>query len=128
MAVHPPHPYSKDLATLPDNLITLCRTCHDGMEDVSVDRQDELQDKISLMAARYHRGAHARGVTRYRNLVRSFTGIWSTSFPSAVLPLEWNWDLPISLKLVHGMLCGNAVAIHYKLGEWRRIVARACEL
>ena len=121
--VHHVVPYSRGGMTIGHNLITLCKTCHDGL--IEDEQEQVLQGKVLLMEARAHRINHARGVYRYRQHSERANLIVKPAM-APVLEVEWGWPGPgPDSRLIYTMLMDNAVIRWFGLRQWRRIVDAA---
>jgi hypothetical protein len=111
--------------TVEDNLITLCRTCHDGLDPADGERREDLSDKVAVATARQHRWRHDLGVHHYRRHLRRLVRPPSdlATMPTAVLSLEWN-DLT-DLKEAYAHLAANSLTRSYTPRAWARTLRLA---
>jgi len=121
--VHHIVPHANHGMTMSHNLITLCKTCHDGIVDD--EHQDALEQKLWLMEARSHRTNHARGVYRYRHHADR-AGVTVRPAEPPVLEVDWDWHGPgKDGRLIYIIIMDNAVIRWYPLRKWRRIAQTA---
>lgn len=124
LQVHHVLPHAKGGMTVEHNLIVLCNTCHDGMEEFDDIRQAELHDKIAVAFFTQHRMRHAQAVASYRRLVKRLPN--TQPFPPAVLPLVWNPQYDrYSPELISGMIHDNLAIRWLPVTQWIKIAKQA---
>jgi 5-methylcytosine-specific restriction endonuclease McrA len=114
--VHHILPAELDGWTVEDNLVTLCKTCHDGMNENL--QQEELFEKIAIYGSRTHRAGHDNGVRQYRKVTPT-----SDPHPTVLEPLEWGREA--IQRLTYAMAISNVVRSTFTRSEWRRILKLA---
>lgn len=117
LEVHHVVPFVRDeISTVEHNLITLCHTCHDGVEIQM--RDVDLADKVALQSARSHRSRHERVVSAYREEMRKFCEFEGVYEP-AVLNVEWSrFEPPGGFRIQWLMHYSNLVLMYFPVADW----------
>jgi len=113
--------------TIIDNLITLCKACHDNATPPDPWLRRDLFDKIVIATSRFHRRSHAQGVVDYRTWVaralRAKESDDKLSEPIESLTVFDDWDERkryAKWDYAYALLATNSLVRYFTLNDWRR--------
>lgn|GEM_PF-2221169 len=114
--------------TIENNLITLCKNCHENATPPDAWLRADMFDKIAIAASRFHRRSHVQGVAAYRTWASRILKGKKASVRRGE-PLE---DLIFDVtdasgdrlrsdwRFAYQLLAGNSLARWFTAQEWRR--------
>jgi HNH endonuclease len=113
--------------TVENNLITLCKNCHENATPPDPWLRSDLFDKIVVAASRYHRRSHAQGVSDYREwVVSSLIGRQGASTVDE-LAIDYLSDEDVDLwrrnakwHYAYTRIAANSLVRYFPCLEWRR--------
>jgi hypothetical protein len=127
LEIHHVFEYALGGLTIDNNLITLCKNCHENATPPDDWLRGDLFDQIVVAASRFHRRSHDQGVAEYRRWVTRSLGakesasrfeepledlIWDENCAESKLHAKWHF--------AYIMLATNSLVRYFTPSEWRR--------